>query len=216
MMNEPRTIAATPPVGQSILSSPPTYDGIGADEYIEWETKIDNIFAQSYMCERRKIKNATSVLRQSASTWWESLSFSDKPHTWNDMKDLMRENFVNPSLVINSNDEVHQLDQSLVIPPAMPNLLQDNVQKSEDDVIENEELTTSYANLEPSLHNAPITPTENTGNAYGATLTECENYFNVLNSSTNHAMIEQILVEPSLDLPLSQDDLFDVPCDEGD
>ena len=45
MMHEPRTIAATPPpAGQSILSSPPTYDGIGADEYIEWETKIDNIF----------------------------------------------------------------------------------------------------------------------------------------------------------------------------
>ena len=50
------------------------------------------------------------------------------------MKDLMRKKFVNPSLVINSNDEVHQLDQSLVIPPAMPNLLQDNIQKSEDDV----------------------------------------------------------------------------------
>ena len=57
MMHEPRTIAATPPpAGQSILSSPPTYDGIGADEYIEWKTKIDNIFAQSYMCEWRKIK----------------------------------------------------------------------------------------------------------------------------------------------------------------
>ena len=36
MMHEPRTIAATPPLaGQSILSSPPTCDGIGADEYIE-------------------------------------------------------------------------------------------------------------------------------------------------------------------------------------
>ena len=69
MMHEPRTIAATPPpVGQSILSSLFTYHGIGADEYIEWETKIPNIFAQSYMCERRKIKNAASVLRQSAST----------------------------------------------------------------------------------------------------------------------------------------------------
>ena len=51
MMHEPRTIVATPPpAGQSILSSPPIYDGIGADEYIEWETKIDNIFTQSYMC----------------------------------------------------------------------------------------------------------------------------------------------------------------------
>jgi hypothetical protein len=29
-------------------------------------------------------------------------------------------------------------------------------------------------------------------------------------------MIEQILVEPSLDLPLSQDDLLDVPCDKDD
>ena len=72
-------------------------------------------------------KNAASVLRHSALSWWESLDPSDKPQTWNDMKYLMREKFVNPSLVINSNDEVHQLGQSLVIPPAMPNLLQDNV-----------------------------------------------------------------------------------------
>jgi hypothetical protein len=86
------------------------------------------------MCEQRKIKNASSVLRRLASTWWEFLSFSDKPHTSNDMKNLMRKNFVNPSHVINSNDEVQQLDQSLVIPPTMPNLLQDNVQKSEDDM----------------------------------------------------------------------------------
>ena len=36
MMYEPCIIAATPPpIGQSILSSLPTYDGIGADEYIE-------------------------------------------------------------------------------------------------------------------------------------------------------------------------------------
>jgi hypothetical protein len=111
MMHEPRTIAATPPfVGHSILSSSPTYDGIGANEYIEWASKIDNIFAQCHICERRKIKNASGVLRHLASIWWESLSFSDKPHTWNDMKILMREIFVNLSLVTNSYDEEHQLD----------------------------------------------------------------------------------------------------------
>ena len=70
------------------------------------------------MCERRKIKNAISVLRHFASTWWESLNSSEKPHIWNDMKILMRAIFVNPSLVINSNDEVQQLEQSLVFPPA--------------------------------------------------------------------------------------------------
>jgi len=130
MMHETHTIAATPSlVGRSILSSLPTYDGIGADEYIEWESKIDNIFAQCRMCERRKIRNASSVLQHLASTWWESLSSSGKPHKWNDMKIVMTENLIQPSLLIYSSDEVHILDQSLVIPSAMPNLLQDNIQE---------------------------------------------------------------------------------------
>ena len=98
----------------------------------------------------------------------------------------------------------------------MPNFLQDNVQKSEDDVTENEELTTSYANLEPSLHIAPITPAENTGNTHGATLTESENCFNVLFFFTNHAIIEQLLVESSLDLSLSHDNLLEVSCDKDE
>ena len=43
-MHETRIVAATPPpADRSILSSLPTYDGIGVDEYIEWESKIDNI-----------------------------------------------------------------------------------------------------------------------------------------------------------------------------
>jgi len=89
MMHETRTIVATPSLtGHSILSSLPTYDDIGVDDYIEWESKIDNIFAQRHMCERRKIKNASSVLQHLASTWWESLSSSDKPHTWNNMKSV--------------------------------------------------------------------------------------------------------------------------------
>jgi len=63
MMHETHTIAATPfLVGHFIISSLPTYEGIGADKYIELESKIDNIFAQSCMCEQRKIKNASSVL----------------------------------------------------------------------------------------------------------------------------------------------------------
>ena len=51
-------------------SYPPTYDGIGADEYIEWEIAIDNIFANRFMCPRRKVKNTASVLRLSVLTWW--------------------------------------------------------------------------------------------------------------------------------------------------
>ena len=62
-------------------SCPPTYDGIGADECMEWEIAIDNIFATRFMCLRRKVKNAASVLRHFALSWWESLDHSNKPQT---------------------------------------------------------------------------------------------------------------------------------------
>ena len=79
---------------------------------------------------------------------------------------------------------------------------------------ENEMLIVSCDNLEPST----ITPAEHEskGKTHDAKLTEGESSLDVLNFSTNHAMIEQILVEPSLDLPLSQDDLLDVPCDKDE
>jgi hypothetical protein len=76
------------------------------------------------------------------------------------MKILTRQIFINPYLVNNSNDEVRQLDQYHVVPPAMPNLLQDNIQKRDDDIIDNEVITTSCEDSEPSSHNAPIAPVE--------------------------------------------------------
>jgi hypothetical protein len=41
---------------------------------------------------------------------------------------------------------------------------------------------------------------------------EGENCVNVLHFSTNHALVEQLIVEPSLDLSLSHGDLLDVSC----
>jgi len=72
----------------------PTYDGICAEKYIEWELAIDNIFSQCRMREWRKIQNATSILTDSASDWWDKLCESDKPRIWNHMKTLMRETFI--------------------------------------------------------------------------------------------------------------------------
>ena len=71
---------------------------------------------------------------------------------------------------------------------------------------DHEELTTSCANSELTLHNASINIVENIGNAHGATLTEGENYLDVLHFSTHHAITEQLLVESSLNLYLSQYD----------
>ena len=116
-------------------SYPPTYDSIGADEYMEWEIAIDNIFATRFMCPRRKVKNASSVLRHFALSWWESLDPLDKPQSWDDMKCLVRVTFINSPPSLNSYDEVNHLDEeSVVISFAMPNLLQDNVHKQEDDM----------------------------------------------------------------------------------
>ena len=171
------------------------------------------------MCPRRKVKNASSVLRHFALSWWQSLDPLDKPHSWDDMKLLMRVTFVNAPPSLNSYDEVNHLEEEfVVISLAMPNFLQDNVHKQEDDMEDHEELTTSCVNSEPSHYNAPVTPTENNdiGNTHGATLTEGESSLNVPKFSTNHGMIEQILVEPSLDLPLSQHNLLDIPCDKDD
>ena len=98
------------------------------------------------MCPRRKVKNASSVLRNSVLVWWDSLDSSDKPQTWKDMKLLMREKFVNAPPTLNSYDEVQNIeDQSIVVSLATPNLLQDADQKQEDknDMEENEELTSS-------------------------------------------------------------------------
>ena len=87
-----------------------------------------------------------------------------------------------------------------------------------DDAKENEELTTSSANSELSPHNSPSTPAENEskGNERKATLMDGETSLDVLNFSTNHASKEKLLVEPSLDLPSSQDDLLDFSCDKDD
>ena len=92
-------------------SYPPTYDGIGEDEYMEWEIAIDNIFATHFMCPRRKVKNASSVLRHFALSWWQSLDPLDKPHSWDDMKLLMRETFVNPRPVLTSYAKMHHLEE---------------------------------------------------------------------------------------------------------
>ena len=44
------------------------------------------------------IKKETGVLTHSALSWWESLSPSDKPQTWANMKMLMRERFFLPMM----------------------------------------------------------------------------------------------------------------------
>jgi hypothetical protein len=79
---------------------------------------------------------------------------------------------------------------------------------------ENEVLTTSCENLEPSFHTAYVTTAENESkyDAHGATLTEGKTSLDML----NYTFIEQLVVEPSLDLSLSHDDFIHISCDKDD
>jgi hypothetical protein len=119
-----------------------------------------------------KDKKATSVLTHFALSWWESLTSSDKPQTWKDLKILMRETFINTPPELTSSNEVHHLlDHTIVIPLAVTNLLQDRIQKREDDVKENEVLIAASESSDPSFHISSSIPfaSESKGNAHGET-----------------------------------------------
>jgi hypothetical protein len=66
-----------------------------------------------------------------------------------------------------------------------------------------------------TLHEGTTTPAAPSTTS-GAPLTDGETTFVVLNFSTPHAIIEQLLVDPILDFSLSRDVLLDVPCDKDD
>jgi hypothetical protein len=175
----------TSSTGDSILAFP-SYDGIDAEKYIECETKIDCLFPKYFMCQWKKMKKATSVLTHFALSWWESLTPSNKPHTWKYLKILMRETFINTAPILNSSDEVHHVvDHTIVIPLDVTNLLQDRIQKREDDVKENEGLIAALESLDPSFHNSSSIPfaSESKGNGHG------ETSLDVLNFSPNHQHI---------------------------
>ena len=126
----------------------------------------------------------------------------------------MRETFVHVSSCEDKEDSLEE--DNHVVPLVLANLLQDiHPYKAED---EPDMLIASCENSETSSHDAPCFPTakESNGTVLSATFTEGESSFDVLNSSTNHAFIDQLLVEPSLDLSLSHDDLLDIPYDNDE
>jgi hypothetical protein len=84
----------------------------------------------------------------------------------------MRETFINTPPVLNSSDEVHHLvDHTTIIPLPVTNLLQDRIQKREDDVKENEVLIAASESSDPSFHISSSIPfaSESKGNAHGET-----------------------------------------------
>jgi hypothetical protein len=51
------------------LPSLPSYDAFDSNKYFSWEIKMDQIFGQRRICERRKLKNIASALTNNALAW---------------------------------------------------------------------------------------------------------------------------------------------------
>jgi hypothetical protein len=77
---------------------------------------MDKIFGQRRICDRRKLRNVASALKNNALAWWRHLCEFDKlPKTWNNVKILMRKTFVDSSLASNLNFEIYSLEEEATI-----------------------------------------------------------------------------------------------------
>jgi hypothetical protein len=123
-----------------ILPSLPSYDGVDSNKYFAWEIKMDEIFGQRRICERRKLRNIASTLTNDALVWWKHLCESDElPKTWNDVKILMRKTFIDSSPASNLNSEIHSLEEEATIAsPIVHNILQKIKIKQEKEQVMNE------------------------------------------------------------------------------
>ena len=134
------------------------------------------------------------------------------------MKTLMRETFIHVS---SCEDKVHSLeDTSLVVRPSMSNILHTNqvYEKDINGITGDDMVAAPNLIQEPSIAVTHIIAEQATKGIEfcSTTLTEGEHFVDVLKFSPNCAILEQLLVETSLDLPLSQDDFLDVPCENDD
>lgn len=109
------TASKTPYKGCCILSFLLTYDGIDSNEYIDWETEVDNIFAKCFKCENRKLRNVTSALTNNVL-----------PRTWNEMKNIMRKTIVDQSFIsiYDLRSDVDYIEEE---PFVVTNLLEDDL-----------------------------------------------------------------------------------------
>jgi hypothetical protein len=107
-----------------------------------------------------------------------------------------------------SASDVEDMDENVVIGDPFDN-------NDMDYVLENEEDPSSCEISKPATRSAPtISENEIKGNEKGVTLGQGENSFDEPNFFTDHANVEQLVVESFNFLPLSRDDFLVVPCDK--
>jgi hypothetical protein len=204
--------------------------------YLDWELAVEQKFSCHDLPASSQVTAAISAFTDLALHWWryEQKIPISTPTTWAELKAAMRRRFVPSYYARNvecdvqerrskqySNSFAGQSSTSssapvFLAPSTLTPTTLESPAPSSPTTTPLERTSASFAISEPSLSNDPPTPTTKTGTAHDATLMDGENCLNVLNFSTNHAIIEHLSVEPSLDESLSHAALLDIPCDKDD
>jgi hypothetical protein len=91
--------AARVPLDDGIVCvkiSIPPFSGAGSHEdYLEWEMRVNHIFAAHHYTEEKKIQLAAIEFSGYVLIWWSQiLRMPNRPTSWRGMKELMRHRFV--------------------------------------------------------------------------------------------------------------------------
>jgi hypothetical protein len=82
-------------IGRVKLSIPPFSGDRGPEDYLEWEMRMDQIFASHHYTEEKRLQLAAVEFIGYALIWWSQiLRMRTRPTSWRGMKDLMRHRFV--------------------------------------------------------------------------------------------------------------------------
>jgi hypothetical protein len=213
----------------------PPYNGkYDPAAYINWELEVEQKFSYHDIPAISKVQTYISAFTNLALFWWHHKYKQKHPTTCAKLKAAMRHRFVPSYYARNAERDVQghrskQYSNSFAgqsstssSAPALPapstpttTVLESPTPFTPTTTPLERMAEPAGASSDPSVHNAPNTPTENIGNVHGATLTEGENCVNMLNFSTNHSLVEQLIMEPSLDLSLSHGVSVDVSCDKA-
>ncbi|PNT76050.1 hypothetical protein BRADI_1g43423v3 [Brachypodium distachyon] len=90
-----------------------SFDGNNdAKAYIYWEIALIEQFTCFHVLDSRKVQIASSKFRFDALSWWSELVREKKiPHTWIDMKKIMREKYAPPSYAYELRSKLRRLNQ---------------------------------------------------------------------------------------------------------
>jgi hypothetical protein len=83
------------PFAKVKFSIPPFNGSYDAEAYLDWEMTVEQKFSSHLVPEQHRVRQATRESKDFALIWWNELAtLGLQPHTWDELKTIMRQRFV--------------------------------------------------------------------------------------------------------------------------